>query len=347
MYRKILHVDLDAFFASVEELDNPALKGKPVIVGGTSERGVVATANYEARKYGVHSAMPSYIAKQKCPNGIFIRGNHERYRQVSKDVFEILYSITNLVQPISIDEAYLDVTHLSMDAVSIGKLIKKRVRTEVGITISVGVSYNKFLAKLASDWKKPNGLFVIQPDQIPELLKPLSVKKVHGLGAKSVEKLNRIGIFTIGDLLKYSEAYLTEYMGSFGSEIYHLIRGEDQRPVKVTRKIKSIGRETTLSQNTTDVVFMKEIIEPFCHKIYKSLVKKGLHAKTVTVKYKTANFQNHTRSRTLLKSIYKAEDIFKIGCEIMDDIEFNEPIRLIGITVSNLHEADTEQLSLF
>ncbi len=196
--------------------------------------------------------MPGFMARQKCPNGVFVRGNHDRYREVSKEVFAILYSITDLVQPLSIDEAYLDVTHDRRNAVEIGYEIKRRVKKEVGLTISVGISYNKFLAKLASDWNKPDGLFVIPRDQVPDILKPLAVKKVHGLGHKSVEKLNRIGIFTIADLLKYSEDYLQEYMGSFGGDIYHLIRGEDTRPVRVTRQVKSIGRETTLKTNTED-----------------------------------------------------------------------------------------------
>jgi DNA polymerase-4 len=347
MERKILHVDMDAFFAAVEEMDNPELKGTPVIVGGTGERGVVATANYEARKYGVHSAMPGFMAKQKCPHGNFVRGNHERYREVSKEVFKILYSITDKVQPLSIDEAYLDVTESEMDPIEIGWLIKKRVKTEVGLTISVGISYNKFLAKLASDWNKPDGLFVIRKEDVADLLEPLSVRKVHGLGKKSAEKLNRIGIFTIKDLMKYSKTFLDDYLGSFGGDIYYLIRGVDNRSVKVDRTVKSIGKETTLKKNINDKEEMKEIIKKFCDRISQSLYKRDFRANTVTLKYKTETFQNHSKSRTILHSVKEPDEIYEIGSELINEIEFVEKIRLIGVTVSNFTEGDTEQMSIF
>ena len=200
MKRKIIHVDMDAFFASIEQQDNPEYRGKPVIVGGLSGRGVVSTCSYEARKYGIHSAMPMYMAKKLCPQGIFLPVRRKRYEEVSEQIFKILYDITPFVEPVSIDEAYLDVTHVDKNPEDIALEIKKKIKGETGLTVSVGISYNKFLAKLASDWNKPDGLMVITKDMVPEILKPLPVTKVHGIGEKSAEKLKSIGIETVEDL---------------------------------------------------------------------------------------------------------------------------------------------------
>lgn len=230
MKRKIIHVDMDAFFASVEQHDNPEYKGKPVIVGGLSERGVVSTCSYEARKYGIHSAMPMYMAKKLCPHGIFLSARRKRYEEVSAQIFDILYSITPLVEPMSIDEAYLDVTDIDKNPEIIALEIKKKVKETTGLTISAGVSYNKFLAKLASDWNKPDGFMVITEEMIPDILKPLPVSKVHGIGQKSEERLKSMGINTIDDLLKLSQENLVEIFGKVGVEIYLRIRGIDERP---------------------------------------------------------------------------------------------------------------------
>lgn len=347
MERVILHVDMDAFFASVEVIDNPKLKGKPVIVGGISERGVVATCSYEARKYGVKSAMPVYIAKALCPNGIYLSTRMARYKEVSEKIFQVFYKITPYVEPLSIDEAYLDITELKKDPVSVAMYIKEKVKNTTGLTISVGVSYNKFLAKLASDWNKPNGLKIIRSDMIPKILLPLPVSKIHGLGKKSAEKLNAIGIFTIEELYHLPEELLTEFFGKYGVEIYKRIRGIDNRKVVISRERKSIGRETTLRSDTNNKKELEAYIKSFCSSISKTLITKGLSGKTITVKIKTSTFENHTKNKTLPMHISKEEDILREALEILYSIDFQEKIRLIGVSVSSLEETKLQQLTLF
>jgi DNA polymerase-4 len=348
MERKILHVDMDAFFASVEQLDHPEYRNKPVIVGGSSDRGVVATCSYEARKYGVHSAQPAYMARKLCPDGIFVHGNHKRYSEVSKAVFRILHEICDKVQVVSIDEAYLDVTDLYYSPMYIAKYIKKKVKDEIGLTLSVGISYNKFLAKLASDWNKPDGIKMITRDMVPDILKPLPIRKVHGLGAKSVEKLNKIGIFTIGDLLAYNEDFLESYLGKFGKEIFERINGIDDRPVDVSSgDRKSIGTETTLSKDLSEKSEIEHYFKGFSEKISDIMKKKNVVAKTVTIKLKTKDFDSHTRSRTVNISVQEAEDIFQIAKELLNEYDLSIPVRLVGIAVSNLEDMSTIQLSFF
>jgi DNA polymerase-4 len=338
---------MDAFFASVEVIDNPKLKGKPVIVGGISERGVVATCSYEARKYGVKSAMPVYIAKALCPNGIYLSTRMARYKEVSEKIFQVFYKITPYVEPLSIDEAYLDITELKKDPVSVAMYIKEKVKNTTGLTISVGVSYNKFLAKLASDWNKPNGLKIIRSDMIPKILLPLPVSKIHGLGKKSAEKLNAIGIFTIEELYHLPEELLTEFFGKYGVEIYKRIRGIDNRKVVISRERKSIGRETTLRSDTNNKKELEAYIKSFCSSISKTLITKGLSGKTITVKIKTSTFENHTKNKTLPMHISKEEDILREALEILYSIDFQEKIRLIGVSVSSLEETKLQQLTLF
>lgn len=348
MNRKILHVDMDAFFASVEQLDNPALRGKPVIVGGSSDRGVVSTCSYEARKYGVHSAQPTYMAKKLCPDGIFVRGNMSRYSEVSKQVFDILYSICDKVQVVSIDEAYLDVTDLFYSPRYIAEYIKSRVKEEIGLTLSVGISYNKFLAKLASDWNKPDGIKEISIEMVPDILKPLAIRKVHGLGKKSVERLNKIGIFTIGDILNYDREFFNDFMGKFGLEIYDRVRGIDNRPVEVSSgSRKSIGTETTLKEDIDDIETLKSYLSKFSKKIETMLEKKHVAAKTVTIKLKTYDFHQHTRSKTINHYIHKHTDIETIAFDLLDEYKLETKVRLIGLTVSNLEDRGQEQLTLF
>lgn len=344
---KIIHIDIDAFFASVEVNDNPVLKGKPVIVGGLGERGVVSTCSYEARKYGVRSAMPAFIARKKCPNAIFLPVRMSRYKEMSQRVFQVCYSITDLVEPISIDEAYLDVSNLDMSPVEIAKNIKKQIKGKTGLTVSVGISYNKFLAKLASDWDKPNGMKIIKESDVPEILRPLSIDKVHGLGNKSVEKLKRIGIYTIDDLLKLPMEFFVEYFGKGGIELYDRIRGLDKRKVKVSRNIKSIGRERTLSKDIISKETMEKYIEEFSSAIEYSLRARGLSCKTVTIKYKTVTFKNHSKSKTLNEFIQSRDELKVVALEILKDINFDEKIRLIGLSVSTLEDNSIKQLSLF
>lgn len=348
MGRKILHVDMDAFFASVEQLDNPELRGKPVIVGGSSDRGVVSTCSYEARKYGIHSAQPTYMAKKLCPNAIFVRGNMSRYSEVSKQVFDILYSLCDKVQVVSIDEAYLDVTDLYYSPMYIAKHIKKRVKEEIGLTLSVGISYNKFLAKLASDWNKPDGIKEITEEMVPEILRPLPIKKVHGLGKKTVEKLNKIGIFTIDDMLKYDRNFFDEFLGKFGLEIYDRIHGIDDRPVNVSSgSRKSIGTETTLKEDIDDIEALKGYLTKFSKKIVEIMDRKHVSARTVTIKLKTYDFQQHTRSKTLTHYIHDARSIEQVAHDLLDEYNLTTKVRLVGLTVSNFEDREQEQLTFF
>lgn len=338
---------MDAFFASVEVLDNKSLKGRPVIVGGTSERGVVATCSYEARKYGVRSAMPIFMAKARCPQGIYLPVRHSRYREISKEIFNIFYEITPYVEPLSIDEAFLDISHMDMNPVYIGNLLKERVKKEIGLTLSVGISYNKFLAKLGSDWNKPNGLKVITKEMIPNILLQLPINKVHGLGNKSVKKLNNIGVFTIEDLYNLSEEFFMDYFGKWGKEVYERIRGIDNREVKVIRERKSIGRETTLREDTKDKDKLKEYLRRFSYDISETMKGKNMRGKTITIKIKTSTFISHTKSKTLNNYISSENEIYKEALDVLNTIDFVETIRLIGVSVSSLKENKVEQISFF
>ncbi|MCR1972272.1 DNA polymerase IV [Clostridium cochlearium] len=346
MERIIMHIDLDAFFASVEQRDNPKLKGKPVIVGGTSGRGVVATASYEARKYGVHSAMPVFMARKKCPYGIYVPSRHDRYREVSKNIFKIFYEITEVVEPVSIDEAYLDITNCGKEPLQVVDYIKKEIWKRERLTASIGISYNKFLAKLASDWNKPNGIKIIKKDMIPDILLPLSINKVHGMGKKSVKKMNNIGVFKIEDMYKLPLDLFIEYFGKFGLEIYERIRGIDNREVEVGRERKSIGNETTLRKDTKDIEEIKKYLYSFSKSISKGLRKNHMWGKTVTVKIKNYKFEITTKSKTLKEYINEEEKIYIEACKILDSINIKDPLRLIGLTLSNLSEIKIEQLTI-
>ena len=348
MNRVILHVDMDAFFASVEQLDNKELRGKPVIVGGVSERGVVSTCSYEARKYGIHSAMPIFIARKLCPHGMFVRVRMFRYKEVSMAVFNILKDVTSIIEPLSIDEAYLDITNSRFKTgMEAANYIKSRVLKEIGLTISIGISYNKFLAKLASDWNKPNGIKVITKDMMPEILLPFPVSKIYGLGKKSVERLNNIGIFRVEDLYDMAKDFYIEYFGKYGVEIYDRIRGIDKREVEVQRDRKSYGREITLKIDTKEKEDLLKYLFDFSKGISNELIRKNIEGKTITVKYKTENFESHTRSKTLNFYTNNFQDIYKVCEEILNNEEINENIRLIGVTVSSFKENTIEQLTLF
>lgn len=345
MDRTIMHIDMDAFFAAVEVMDNPKLKGKPVMVGGTSERGVVATCSYEARKFGVRSAMPIFKAKELCPNGIFLPTRHDRYKKVSNYIFSIYHEVTPYVEPLSIDEAFLDITHLKEDPINIANYIKSRIYKSTSLTLSVGISYNKFLAKLASDWNKPNGLMIINEEMVPEILFPLSISKVYGLGNKSVKRLQNIGVFTIKDLYDLPYDMFVELFGKSGIEVYHRIRGIDNRKVEIVRERKSIGRETTLKSDTDDKEVLKIYLKEFAEDMERGLKNKNMEGKTITLKIKTASFENHTRSKTLHKYIESSEDILKEGWELLQGEDLKEPIRLIGLSLSTLKAKALEQMS--
>ena len=340
MHRIILHVDMDAFFASVEQLDNPQLRGKPVIVGGVSERGVVSTCSYEARKFGVKSAMPVFMAQRLCPKGHFVRVRYHRYKEISNKIFAIFREVTQLVEPLSIDEAYLDVTNSRfLSGMEAAIYIKSRVLKEIGLTLSIGISYNKFLAKLASDWNKPNGIKVIDKDMIPKILLPLSISKIHGLGKKSVQRLNNMGIYIIKDLYPLNKEFFLD--------IYERIRGIDKRIVEVNRDRKSYGRETTLKFDTDEIEELEPYIQGFCKELAATLVRQNIYIKTITVKYKTIVFENHTRSRTLNTYTNNYQIIYKTAMDILHEEELENHIRLIGVTLSSIREEDVQQLTLF
>lgn len=347
MENNILHVDMDAFFASVEQRDNPDLKGKPVIVGGISERGVVSTCSYEARKYGVHSAMPIFMAKEKCPNGIFLSGRYGRYTKVSQDVFKILNEVTTLIEQVSIDEGYLDISGSSFKSgMEAARYIKNRVFREIGLTISVGISYNKFLAKLASDWNKPNGIKEISKQMVPEILLPLPLSKIHGLGKVSVGKLNNMGIYYVKDLYKMPKEFYIEYLGKNGLEIYERIRGIDNRKIETVRERKSVGKERTLKFDTDNKYELLEYIKEFSFEIEEILNRKNVVAKTVTLKFKTKDFENHTRSRTLNYYISSQKEIYNAAKEMLESEELKQSLRLIGVSVSSFKENEIQQMTL-
>ena len=343
----ILHIDMDAFYASVEERDNPSLKGKPLIVGGSSKHGIVTTANYEARKYGIHSAMPIFLAKQLCPKGVFVPTRMISYKEASREVFEILNKFTNILEPVSIDEAYLDISNFDGEKIDFCHKIKKEVLKYTGLTLSMGLSYNKFLAKLASDWNKPNGIKVIRPDMIPEILIPLSIKRVHGIGSKTAKRLNDIGIYIIGDLLELSEEFLIELLGKHGAEIYYRIRGQDTRKLELERERKSLGTETTFALATRDKKVLREYLYEFSKEIEGDLKLKKLQGRTITLKVKDEDFKSTTRSKTLNCNLDNFEEIYKLASILLDELNFNKKIRLIGVTISNLSSLDEIQLSLF
>lgn len=345
----IFHVDLDAFFASVEQLDHPELRGKPVIIGGDSNRGVVATASYEARRYGVHSAMAMVIAKKRCPQAVIINGNYKRYQELSQRVFALLKEMATQVEQVSIDEAYLDMSELleQKSDTECGRLMQSRVFEATGLTLSVGISYNKFLAKLASDWNKPNGLMRIDPSMIPEILLSLPLSKIHGLGQKSVSKLNRIGIFSVSDLYDYSEDLLESLLGKYGRVVYQLIRGVDHRSIEVESERKSYGKETTFEEDTTDKELLKLEVSAFCQSIHKYLSHQNLYAKRMTLKYKTHLHESHTKSKTMARPLETENQILEQAFTMIEELILEEPIRLIGLTVSVFESQNTKQLSVF
>ncbi|MBU5426315.1 DNA polymerase IV [Tissierella pigra] len=347
MTLNIIHVDMDAFYAAVEEEDNPKLKGLPVIVGGLSNHGIVTTANYEARKYGIHSAMPIFMAKQRCPKGFYISPRMKRYQEVSKNVFNILYEFTDLIEQVSIDEAYLDISHIDLEPLKLVEEMKYKVQQSTGLTMSVGISYNKFLAKLASDWNKPNGIKIITKEMVPNILLPLPIRKVHGVGPKSARKLNGIGIYTVEDLLGLTVEFLEELFGKSGREIYDRIRGIDNREINTNRERKSLGVERTFEEITDNKEVLINYLKTFSEELSYDLKSRNIQGRTITVKIKDENFIVQTRSKTLNEYINDLPRIFDMALELLNDIELDSKIRLLGVTASNLITSELEQLSLF
>lgn len=352
--RKIIHIDMDAFFASVEQRDNPELRGKPVAVGGDGERGVIAAASYEARKFGVFSAMSSKIAKRKCPHLIFVKHRFDAYKATSLVIRSIFKEYTDLVEPLSLDEAYLDVTHNKKGiaiATDIALEIKARIKELTDLTASAGVSVNKFLAKIASDMDKPNGLYVVKPHQVAQFVASLPIEKFFGVGKVTATKMHSKGIFTGADLKERSEKDLVKSFGKAGHYFYNVARGIDDRPVLPHRGRKSLGAESTFNKDYSDAAILIEKLNKVAQSVIKRLTKSGGVPKTITVKIKFEDFTQITRSKTIAGGITKEEQIDALSKELLvGALEEHHKIRLLGISLSNFegeaHKKTQGQLTL-
>ena len=353
--RKILHVDMDAFYASVEQRDNPELRGKPVAVGGSAARGVVAAASYEARAFGVRSALPSVTAKRRCPELIFVKPRFDVYRAVSAQIHEIFAEHTDLIEPLSLDEAYLDVTENKQGiefATEIATIIRARIKQVTGLNASAGISYCKFLAKLASDLNKPNGQAVITPKMGPGFVAELAVKKFHGVGPATAEKMQRLGIVTGADLREKSLTFLRDKFGKSGTWYYRISRGIDERPVQPDRQRKSIGAEDTFAVDIFDLEAAKAELGPLAEKVWRHAANKQISGRTVTLKVKYADFQQITRSRTSASSVGGLDELVGISRALLDGVfPVAKGLRLLGVSLSSLSDSDPgqtrDQLALF
>jgi DNA polymerase IV len=349
--KKIIHVDMDAFYASVEQRDNPEIRGKPVVVGGSPQsRGVASTCSYEARKYGIRSAMPLAEAYRRCPHAIFVPVNGRKYREVSLQINKIFHDYTPIVEPLSLDEAFLDVTgstRLFGSAENIAKEIKARIQKELELTASVGLACNKFLAKIASDLKKPNGLVVVAPDKIQQFLDPLPVERIWGVGVKTAERLHGLNIRCVRELRQLEVEYLERLFGIGGNQLYHLARGIDERPVEIERGVKSIGREITFSEDIRDREALATFLLELTVDVGRKLRKEALKAKTINLKLRFKDFSTITRARTLDSLTNLDEDIFASSSELLQEVVLKDSVRLIGVSVSNLSDQEDSQLSLF
>ncbi|MBC8083965.1 MAG: DNA polymerase IV [Hymenobacter sp.] len=351
--RTILHVDMDAFYASVEQLRNPELRGKPVIVGGPGARGVVAAASYEARQFGVRSAMASSVALRQCPDLVFVPPRFEVYKEVSRQIRAIFAEYTPLIEPLSLDEAYLDVTHNLKQVASATQLareIRGRILAETQLTASAGISYNKFLAKLASDYRKPNGQFVIKPHEGLAFVETLMVGQFHGIGPATVGRLNQLGIFTGLDLRQQTEAFLRRHFGKAGSHYYHIARAQDHRPVVADRVRKSIGSETTFEQDLTTPAELWAGLQPVLAAVWAASQRTSTAGRTLTLKVKYADFRQLTRSRTFPAPIRSPELLAQVSHELLATLlPLSLGVRLLGVALSALEtetEAPGQQLTL-
>ncbi|SFU26953.1 DNA polymerase-4 [Pustulibacterium marinum] len=338
--RKIIHVDMDAFYASVEQMDHPELKGKPLAVGGSEKRGVVSAASYEARKFGVRSAMSGFAAKRNCPDLIFVKPRFERYREISQQIRKIFFDYTDLVEPLSLDEAYLDVTvnkKGNPSASLLAKEIRQRILDEVGLTASAGISINKFIAKVASDYNKPNGQKTVNPQDVLEFLENLDIKKFYGIGKVTAEKMYQHGIFTGKELRERSLEYLQQHFGKSGTHYYNIVRGIHLSEVKPHRTPKSVGAERTFSENLTSEVFMLERLENIASELDKRLKKHKIAGKTITLKIKYSDFVQQTRSKTISYFISDKDLILETAKELLYQEKLENSVRLLGISLSNLN----------
>lgn len=343
---------MDAFYASVEQRDFPVYKGKPLAVGGSRERGVVAAASYEARKFGVRSAMSSRMAYQKCPDIIFVRPRFDVYKSVSRQIRDIFYQYTDLVEPLSLDEAYLDVTENKKNipsATLIAREIKQQIKAETGLTASAGISVNKFLAKIASDYQKPDGLTLIAPHEAESFVEKLPVDKFFGVGKVTAGKMHSLGIFTGADLKNIPEAHLVKHFGKAGHFYFHIARAIDERPVNPNRIRKSIGVENTFEQDISGAFTILQELEPIAEEVLERMHKNGAYGKTLTLKVKYATFEQITRSKTIQEPIKNFSRMINLAKDLIQTIDSKSPVRLLGLSVSNLedkHQETGTQLTL-
>ncbi|MFD2822620.1 DNA polymerase IV [Lacinutrix iliipiscaria] len=344
--RKIIHVDMDAFYASVEQMDNPELKGKPIAVGGSGTRGVVSAASYEARKFGVKSAMSGMQARRNCPELIFVRPRFERYSEISKQIKKIFYDYSDKVEPLSLDEAYIDVTENKKgnpSATLIAKEIRERIFKEVGLTASAGISINKFIAKVASDYNKPNGQKTVNPEDVLQFLEDLDIRKFYGVGKVTAEKMYQKGIFTGKDLKSKSVAYLEEHFGKSGKSYYYIVRGIHTSEVKPNRTRKSLAAERTFNENLSSEIFMLEKLEHIAEEVSKRLHKSKVAGKTITLKIKYSDFTLQTRSKTLPYFISDKSIILETAKDLLYQEKLSNSVRLLGISLSNLNTEKTKK----
>jgi DNA polymerase IV len=344
--RKIIHVDMDAFFASVEQRDNQELRGKPVAVGGATRRGVVAAASYEARVFGVRSAMPSLTAQRLCPDLIFVKPRFEVYRAVSQQIRAIFSEYTPLVEPLSLDEAYLDVTENLKgieSATATARLIRAAIKERTGLNASAGISYNKFLAKQASDHNKPNGQYTITPDMGEAFVSDLKIGKFHGVGPATAAKMERLGIFTGADLRLQTLEFLTEHFGKSGPRFFAIARGEDQRQVNPDRERKSVGSESTYFDDLTTPEQVERAILEQLDDVWKYVERNGITGRTLTIKIRYRDFEQHTRSRSAPMPIHsKPEAAQMVLALIRGAFPLAKPVRLLGVTLHNLDRPGAE-----
>jgi len=346
-YRKIIHIDMDAFYASVEQRDDPQLRGKPVIVGGETDRGVVAAASYEARKFGIHSAMPTKMARQRCPELVIVKHRFDVYTSISKQIRKLFTEYTDLVEPLSLDEAFLDVTSNKkgiLSATLIARELKKRIKEETQLTASAGVSFNKFLAKVASDMKKPDGLYVIPPEKAEQFVAGLEIEKFFGIGRVTAGKMHDLGIRRGADLKKWDKADLIRIFGKNGSYFYDIARAVDNRPVNPERIRKSIGTEYTYEKDLETVNEIESALYSIERELNRRITKAGRSGRTLTLKIKFSDFQQITRSMTIPGEINDLDTLRKISKEILRKTDLSgRKIRLLGLTVSNLEEENDHE----
>ncbi|MDU8884774.1 DNA polymerase IV [Yeosuana sp. MJ-SS3] len=344
--RKIIHVDMDAFYASVEQMDDPELKGKPLAVGGSSKRGVVSAASYEARKFGVKSAMSGVKARILCPELIFVKPRFDRYHEISRIIRKIFFDYTDLVEPLSLDEAYLDVTENKKgnpSATLIAKDIRNRIFKDVGLTASAGISINKFVAKVASDYNKPNGQKTVTPEEVLGFLEALDIRKFYGVGKVTAERMYQLGIFTGKDLKSKSLEYLDEHFGKSGRYYYHVVRGVHNSEVKPNRTRKSLAAERTFNENLSSEIFMLEKLDHIAEEVSRRLKNSKVTGKTVTLKIKYSDFTLQTRSKTLSYYISDKSMVLETAKGLLYQDSLSNSVRLLGISLSNLNTETTKE----